>query len=118
MLLCSFEKHQGTWEEKEASSAICPDCLAARRQDADRIQRTQTIDPASEWGQHIPLKCRNHPEFSWHTKNIDFIGARSIFFNQWPQPECSCSIHELYSPGRFLHKLFYLLGTDTTYSGD
>lgn len=33
-----------------------------------------------ERGAHIALTCRNHPNLRWTTKNIGFIGARSIFF--------------------------------------
>lgn len=29
---------------------------------------------------HVSLTCRNHPDLRWMTKNIDYIGARSIFF--------------------------------------
>ena len=49
---------------------------------------------------HIYLSCKNHPEKRWNTKNIDFIGARSIFYNLWYDPnmgpECPCSIKDLY----------------------
>lgn len=56
------------------------------------------------YGQHIKLACRNHPELRWSTKNIDNIGARSIFFlgvegetEPFPSsPECSCSVLDLH----------------------
>jgi len=51
------------------------------------------IDPTQPWGDHIALTCVNHPDLRWHTKNIDFIGARSIFFSDWHKPgivECAC----------------------------
>ena len=28
----------------------------------------------------VELTCRNHPKKSWYTKNIEYIGARTIFF--------------------------------------
>jgi hypothetical protein len=52
------------------------------------------INPAARYGEMIALSCRNHPNLRWHTKNIDYIGARSIFFNLFNNPdmgkECSC----------------------------
>lgn len=52
-----------------------------------------------EYGRHISLTCRNHPDLRWSTKNIDFIGARSIFYygsatGQFV-PECSCHASDL-----------------------
>lgn len=48
------------------------------------------------WGEHIALKCKDHPDKRWSTKNIGYIGARSLFYNLFniPDmgPECSCSI--------------------------
>lgn len=48
-----------------------------------------------EYGVHIPLRCKAHPEKRWSTKNIGFIGARSIFYNLSSDPnmgaECDCS---------------------------
>ena len=32
------------------------------------------------YGQHIALTCKNHPDLRWSTKNIEYIGARHIFF--------------------------------------
>lgn len=53
----------------------------------------------ARYGAHIPLKCKNHPEKRWSTKNISPIGARSIFYNlkALPDmgPECSCSGRDL-----------------------
>lgn len=41
---------------------------------------------------HIVLRCRNHPEKVWHTKNIP---CRTLFYNLHNDPkmgpECSCS---------------------------
>ena len=55
------------------------------------------IDPDQPWGQHIDLRCRNHPELRWHTKNIDFIGARTIFFRGFEEglAECPCPLRDL-----------------------
>jgi hypothetical protein len=74
------------WEVDE-----CDDCQNAMKREAERIQRTQTIDPSQPYGQHIALTCKNHPNLRWSTKNIDFIGARSIFYFSETLPECSCS---------------------------
>lgn len=38
------------------------------------------IDSDRPAGVHIPLRCKVCDK-RFHTKNIDFIGARSIFFN-------------------------------------
>lgn len=57
------------------------------------------ITNKAPYGQHIALRCKNHPELRWSTKNIDFIGARSIFYNlehRWDAPpECSCPLRDL-----------------------
>jgi hypothetical protein len=80
--------------------AACDDCQAARRERDEQIQRDYTIDPDQPYGQHIVLTCANHRDMRWTTKNIDFIGARSIFYAgrrvadgsfDRAQPECSCS---------------------------
>lgn len=34
----------------------------------------------AEYGQHVALRCKNHPHLRWSTKNIAPIGARNIFF--------------------------------------
>lgn len=59
----------------------CEDCTQAHKENAERIQRTQTIDPEQPYGNHITLVCKNHPTKRWHTKNIEFIGARTLFFS-------------------------------------
>ncbi len=38
-----------------------------------------TIVSWAPYGTHISLRCQNHPNERWSTKNIDYIGARSIF---------------------------------------
>ena len=43
--------------------------------------RDDRITPTAEYGVHIPLTCKNHPELRWHTKNIGGIGSRRIFFS-------------------------------------
>ena len=63
------------------------------------------ITPTAEYGQHISLFCIHHPEKRWHTKNIDCIGARTIFASQeeWGIRdgklanlyECSCPLNDL-----------------------
>ena len=52
----------------------------------------------AEYGQHIDLTCKNHPELFWSTKNISHIGARTIFFDlgrECKDPECSSSARDL-----------------------
>lgn len=51
------------------------------------------IDPDQPYGQHIVLTCVNHPDLRWTTKNIDFIGARSIFFSGWREGLTECNCH-------------------------
>lgn len=57
------------------------------------------ITKSAPYGQHIALTCRNHPELRWSTKNIMFIGARSIFFDLLGQnpttQECACPASDL-----------------------
>lgn len=59
--------------------------------DSPRIDKTQP------YGVHIALTCRNHPLLRWSTKNISFIGARSIFYQPGSsgQPECECPAADL-----------------------
>jgi len=73
-------------------SHFCPDCQSARLDEWERRQEKDTIDPSQPYGQHIYLNCANHPELRWHTKNIGFIGARSIFYSSIETPECDCSV--------------------------
>ena len=48
---------------------------------------------------HIMLTCKNHPEKRWSTKNIQYIGARSIFYDLRGTgeggPECDCPLSAL-----------------------
>lgn len=78
------------WEKDE-----CTDCQKANQENADRIQRTETIDPNQPYGQHIALTCKNHPDRKWSTKNISHIGARSIFYFSDDKPECNCPMSDL-----------------------
>jgi len=57
----------------------------------------RTIVDWAPYSQHIPLKCKNHPDLRWHTKNIGSIGERSIFFSDWQhmENECKCSLDDL-----------------------
>ncbi len=51
------------------------------------------------YGRHIALRCKNHPHLRWSTKNIDYIGARTIFYSLMQgdpkEPECSCPASDL-----------------------
>lgn len=62
---------------------------------------------------HITLRCRNHPEKTWSTKNLGYsIGARHIFYNLSNDPnmgpECACPLSDLYhdharDPSPYVH---------------
>ena len=58
------------------------------------------IVDSAEYGVHIGLTCKNHTNLRWSTKNIDRIGARTIFYDgdvdDMGQPECSCHMNDLY----------------------
>ena len=47
------------------------------------------------YGQHIALTCKNHPDLRWSTKNIEYIGARHIFF-LGKGIECDCPARDLH----------------------
>lgn len=51
---------------------------------------SDVITDKAEYGAHIALYCINHLELRWSTKNIDYIGARTIFFDSRTGLECSC----------------------------
>ena len=86
-----------------------------RAQDPIITERTRN-DPEDRivthapYGEHIPLTCRNHRHLRWPTKNISFIGARTIFFDlmgechapegstiddRESERECRCSAFDL-----------------------
>lgn len=41
----------------------------------------------------IAFRCRNHPELgaAWASKNIDFLGARTIHYDWHRGTECVCT---------------------------
>jgi hypothetical protein len=81
---------------KNYETAECVACQQARRDEATKLQQQHTIDPEQPYGAHIALQCRNHPLLRWHTKNIDYIGARSIFYSEaLAGPECKCPASDL-----------------------
>jgi hypothetical protein len=57
------------------------------------------LNPRYDFGEHIPLSCRNHPDKRWSTKNIAPLGCRSIFYNlravAGMGPECKCPASDL-----------------------
>jgi hypothetical protein len=60
--------------------------------------KNDRIVPWAPYGQHISLRCKQHPDLRWSTKNIQYIGARSIFYDlmgESNQPECRCSGRDL-----------------------
>lgn len=91
-----YETYRAKHDAFDAECDACEACTTARAAWFERIQRTQTIDPDQPYGEHILLKCAKHPWLRWHTKNIDFIGARTLFFKGSVNPdeapeECPCS---------------------------
>lgn len=40
-------------------------------------------------GQHIGLRCKHHHDAKYSTKNIGFIGARSVFHSDGPDCDCA-----------------------------
>lgn len=53
-----------------------------------------TIVPWADYGDKITLTCKNHPTLRWRTKNINHIGARTLYFDG-PGEECDCPLKEL-----------------------
>ncbi len=53
------------------------------------MNENDTIVDWAEWGAHIPLRCSKCGMTGWRTKNIFYIGARSIFWFG-DGPECPC----------------------------
>ncbi len=65
------------------------------------------IDKTTPRGQMLTLTCKNHTDLRWWTKNIDCIGARSIFFqgrvengkqvanSHFSHLECECACKDL-----------------------
>jgi hypothetical protein len=50
------------------------------------------LTPKAPYGRHIGLRCKVHPDCTYHTKNIAPIGARSIFADN---RDCPCGIENL-----------------------
>lgn len=92
-LLC--HKHFEMRNAKKWEAEECDDCQNARKKRAEEIQQKETIDPTQPYGQHIALTCKNHRDLRWSTKNIGWIGARSIFYFSETKPECSCPSSDL-----------------------
>jgi len=61
----------------------------------DDDQRDARITTSAPYGQHIGLRCRNHPHLRWHTKNIAPIGCRRVFYDSANVPECTCPAGDL-----------------------
>lgn len=57
------------------------------------LENSYYIDPSNKDKNFVTLKCHNHPELKWHTKNIAPIGCRTIYSNQ--NQECDCSVYKL-----------------------
>jgi hypothetical protein len=94
--LCPFHaKSEALHNALREAEKNCEECQEYDRKENERIQRDCTIDPSQPYGQHIVLTCKNHPELRWNTKNIECIGARSIFFRTHSAEECNCPIRDL-----------------------
>jgi len=100
-LLCHdhFQRGRGSRPTKKWEQDLCLMCQQARRVAYEREQQHDTIVHTAPYGEHIPLTCRNHPELRWHTKNIDYVGARSIFYSTGSLLkygiECDCPFSDL-----------------------
>jgi hypothetical protein len=54
-----------------------------------------TIEGAKKDSSSVSLTCKNHPDLRWNTKNIMYIGARSIFFfGRYKEGEIACETWE------------------------
>ena len=64
----------------------------------ENVARDDRISTAYGYG-NVPLTCVNHPHMRWSTKNISYIGARTIYYelgnDHITEPECKCSINDL-----------------------
>ena len=50
------------------------------------------IIASAEYGEHIDITCVVHPTLRWNTKNIEHIGARTLFAQG---EECECPMDYL-----------------------
>lgn len=73
-----FEMLRIDRERSEREQPDCQDCIQAKQDAKDRVQIENTIDPKQEYGKHIGLICMTCGA-AYNTKNIDYIGARTIF---------------------------------------
>lgn len=95
----THEGHERTWE------APCPLCDPQVQEELRVLDATngRTIydDRISKaYGYHsVTLTCVNHSDMRWSTKNIGYIGARTIYYelgnDSITEPECPCSINDL-----------------------
>lgn len=53
------------------------------------VDERECICPWHPYGEHITLRCKNHPEARFSTKNIAPIGARNIFNEK---NACACPL--------------------------
>lgn len=62
---------------------------------------THTINPDKPWGEKIELRCSKCGMTGWHTKNIEYIGARTIFWeHEEGKKECDCDVKYLEPVGK------------------
>lgn len=69
-------------------------------------------------GEHIYFNCVNHPDKRWNTKNIGYLGARTIFYNLHNDPnmgpECDCPNSDM----RHVDEYHRCIGAADTHQSD
>jgi len=110
-----YRANEARRHARNARHDACPDCQTFRANTYNEMQRRDTIDPFSCYGEHILLTCENHPDLTWTRKNIN--SPRSIFFTS-PEPatECDCFSSRLFSPGRLINHLIRLYFGDPIFN--
>ena len=53
------------------------------------------IDKSVPRTHKVALTCIHHTSLHWYTKNIDYIGARTLFYNPEQGKECPCPAADL-----------------------
>ncbi len=76
MNVCHYHFENDPFNDKLTKA--CAECQLENVFQAGKSQWEETIDPFQPFGVHITLVCDMDGSF-WSTKNISFIGARSIF---------------------------------------
>jgi hypothetical protein len=88
MNVCHYHFETG-FETARLEAPACAECQTADAFAHGKTQWERTIDPFQPHGRHIGLRC-TVCDTRYSTKNIDFIGARSVF----PAPAVGSCDHE------------------------